>query len=206
MERKKAKTIKKNSQLFDSNFAEMEQLPRQFTVNFDTLHIDAKVKTRVSINGVQVGDVIDNNSKEKDEYRFHDIFHYTFATMLGWSPCTRAMLKRKRKSDPTTDEIEDGARATITEEAISLMVFNKAKRKNFFENESKISPSLLKQIKEMTSQFEVHKRSKKDWESAILTGYSLFRELTKNDGGKVHFNMLHRSAVFAKNNDSRCGL
>lgn len=190
--------MKSNQTFFDSNFNEMEQLPREFTVNFDTIKIGSRIKTRVSINGMQVGDVIDNNSKENDEYRFHDVFHYTFATMLGWSPCTRAMLKRKRKSDPTTDEIEDGARATITEEAISLMIFNKAKRKNFFEEESKLSPTLLNQIKEMTSQFEVNVRSKKEWENAILKGYSLFRDLTKHNGGKVHFDMHNGVATYER--------
>lgn len=188
--------MKKNSTLFDSKFNEIEQLPRNFTVNFATVNVGPKIKTHVSINGMQVGDLIDNNSKEKDEYRFHDVFHYTFATMLGWSPCTRAMLKRKRKSDPNTDEIEDGARATITEEAISLMIFNKAKKKNFFEKETRISHALLNQIKEMTTSFEVNVRSKKEWESAILRGYSLFRELSKNNGGRVHFNMLNKTAFY----------
>ncbi len=188
----------RKEKFFDTNFGEMEQLPRKFTVNFDTVNVGSKVKTRVSMNGMQVGDVIDNNSKENDEYRFHDIFHYTFATFLGWSPCTRAMLKRKRKSDPVTDEIEDGARATITEEAISLMIFNKAKKKNYFEKDTRISAALLNQIKEMTSQFEVNQRTKKDWENAILTGYGLFRELTRNNGGRVHFDMLDRKAEFEK--------
>jgi hypothetical protein len=181
---------------FDSGFDEMEQLPRDFTVSFNSVEVGKKLKTRVTINGMQVGDFIDDNSKESDSYRFHDVFHYTFATMLGWSPCTRAMLKRKRKSDPTIDEIEDGARATITEEAISLMIFNKAKKKNYFENDSKISPSLLCHIKEMTCQFEVGVRSKKDWENAILKGYGLFRELKKHNGGKVHFDMLNKTALY----------
>ncbi len=60
--------------LFDSNFSEMEQLPREFVVNFETINVGTNPKTRVSINGIQVGDVIDNNSKENDFYRFHDIF------------------------------------------------------------------------------------------------------------------------------------
>src|SRR5258706_1333087 len=140
---------------FDSNFDEMEQLPRKFTVSFNSIDVGKKSKTRVSINGMQVGDFIDDNSKESDSYRFHDVFHYTFATMLGWSPCTRAMMKRKRKSNPTVDEIEDGARATITEESISLIIFNKAKRNNFFREDKKVSRSLLNLIKEMTTSFEV---------------------------------------------------
>jgi len=182
--------------LFDSSFDEMEQLPRKFTVCFSSVGIGEKTKTRVSINGLQVGDFIDDNSKENDFYRFHDVFHYTFATMLGWSPCTRSMMKRKRKSNPIIDEIEDGARATITEESISLIIFNKAKRSNFFQKNQKVSSSLLNLIKEMTATFEVAVRSKKEWEEAILQGYSLFGELKANNGGKVHFDMLKRSAIY----------
>jgi len=181
---------------FDSDFDEMEQLPRNFTVSFNSVNVGKKAKTRVSINGIQVGDFIDDNSKENDCYRFHDVFHYTFATMLGWSPCTRSMIKRKRKSNPEVDEIEDGARATITEEAISLLIFNKAKRNNFFQENNKVSPALLKQIKEMTTTFEVAVKSKKEWENAILQGYSLFRELVKHNGGKIHFDMLKQSATY----------
>jgi len=188
--------MKLSNKLFDSNFDELEQLPRKFTVNFDSLKIGPNLKTRVSVNGMQVGDVIDNNSKENDSYRFHDVFHYTFATMLGWSPCTRAMLKRKRKSDPATDEIEDGARATITEEAISLIIFNKAKQKKYFKEERMISSTLLNQIKEMTSSFEVKVRTKKEWENAILKGYALFRELADHQGGKIHFDMINRTAKY----------
>lgn len=188
--------MRRATKYFDSNFSEMEQLPRDFVVNFEPIIIDTKNKTRVTVNGVQVGDIIDDNSKKSDGYRFHDIFHYTFAAMLGWSPCTRAMMKRKRKSNPDIDHFEDGARATITEEAISLFIFNKAKKKNFFNDETKISQSLLTQIKEMTEPFEVNVKSKKDWENAILKGYSLFRDLVKNNGGKIHFNMSEQSAIY----------
>ena len=181
---------------FDSNFEEHEKLPREYTVNFNSLKVDSRFKTKVSINGTQIGDIIDDNSEEADSYRFHDVFHYTFATMLGWSPCTRAMMKRKRKSIPAIDEIEDGARATITEEAISLLIFNKAKQKDFFKNQTKISSSLLKQIKELTSTFEVAKRTKKEWEYAILKGYSLFNDLVKNNGGNIHFNMIEKTAIY----------
>ncbi len=188
--------MKLRKQYFDSDFGEMEQLPRQFTANFKSVEVGSKLKTRVSINGTQVGDFIDDNSKENDFYRFHDVFHYTFATMLGWSPCTRAMMKRKRKSNLVIDEIEDGARASITEESISLIIFNKAKQKDFFKGETKVSSALLKQIKEMTTNFEVTIKSKKDWEKAIIDGYSLFRELMKNNGGKIHFDMVRQSAIY----------
>lgn len=187
--------------LFDSNFDEKEQIPRSFTVSFEPIVINSKAKTKVSIDGVQMGDVIDDNAHEVDGYRFHDVFHYTFAALLGWSPCTRSMMKRKRKSVPAIDEVEDGARATITEESISLIVFNRAKRSDLFSNTNKVSSSLLNLIKEMTSTFEVSARSKKEWENAILKGYSLFRDLVNNNGGLIHFDMIQQTAIFEPRTD-----
>lgn len=188
--------MRSNKLFFDSNFSEGEQIPRNFTVSFESIHVNSKAKTKISVNGVQMGDVIDDNSYENDGYRFHDVFHYTFAALLGWSPCTRAMMKRKRKSAPLIDEIEDGARATITEESISLMIFNRAKTMSFFLDAGRVSSALLKQIKEMTSTFEVAARSKKEWENAILKAYELFRELVKHNGGVIHYDMIQQTATF----------
>ena len=42
--------------------------------------------------------------------RFHDIFHLSYAAILGWSPTVRALLRCKRKSDPRVDEVEDGGK------------------------------------------------------------------------------------------------
>jgi hypothetical protein len=190
--------MKSVNTFFDSAYSEKEQFPRTFTVNFETLPGSTRSKTKVSVNGTQVGDIIDDNSLEKDGYRFHDVFHYTFAALLGWSPCTRSMMKRKRKSNEQIDEIEDGARATITEEAISLLLFNEAKQATFFQNFDAVDSRLLDQIKNMTSSFEVSARSKQEWERAILTGYSLFRDLVNNDGGKVHFDMNNRAAIYER--------
>jgi len=190
--------MEKTKTFYDSDFDPMEQLPRKFTVDFETVSVGSKTKTRVSIDGIQFGDLIDDNSKEKDGYRFHDVFHYTYAALLGWSPCTRSLMKRKRKSVPFIDETEDGARATITEEAISLMVFNKAQKKSLFKNEATLEESLLDEIIEMTSSFEVSTKSKKEWEAVILKGYSLFRDLCSNDGGRVYYDMIQGIAQFEK--------
>ncbi len=169
-----------------------EKLPTSFIVYFE----DKKNESvRITIDGVQVGDVIDDNSYEKDHYRYHDVFHYTFATLLDWSPCTRSMLKRKRKSIPIIDAYEDGARATITEEAISLILFNEAKRTNYFEK-GKVSKTVLSIIKQMTEPFEVRTRTKNEWESAILVGYKLFKKLVENRGGRIKFDAHKKEALF----------
>lgn len=198
IEEKNEKMNTEYSVFFDIDFKEQEQLPRIFTVSFETLPGSVRSKTKILVNGTQVGDIIDDNSLEKDGYRFHDVFHYTFAALLGWSPCIRSMMKRKRKSIPQVDEIEDGARATITEEAISLLLFNEAKQRNFFKNDNAVDSRLLDQIQSMTASFEVSTRSKQDWEQAILKGYSLFRDLVNYDGGRIHFDMNTRSATYER--------
>ncbi|WP_343486275.1 nucleotide pyrophosphohydrolase [Allomuricauda sp. d1] len=180
---------------FDSSFEEKERLPKTFIVDFKEVTIDGEESVRITIDGTQIGDVIDDNSYEKDFYRYHDVFHYTFATMLDWSPCTRAMLGRKRKSIPLIDECEDGARATITEEAISLILFNESKRTNLFKS-GKVSKTILRIIKQMTEPFEVRVKTELDWEKAILKGYELFRELVANRGGKIEFNKIKREAYY----------
>lgn len=181
----------------DSKFPKNEQIPRSFTVTFKPLLVNSKPKIKVLIDGNQVGDIVDDNSRQNDFYRYHDVFHYTFAAILGWSPCARSMMKRKRKSVPEIDEMEDGARAAITEEAISLIIFDIAKRNNFFKD-NQISPSLISQIKTLTSNFEVSVRSNKEWKKAILIGYTLFQELIMNNGGRIHFDMHKQTALYEK--------
>ncbi|MFI0349933.1 hypothetical protein [Actinomadura sp. 9N407] len=62
--------------------------------------------------------------------RMHDVFHLSYAAVLGWSPVMRSLMRRKRKSDPAIDEAEDGGRAIAIEEGISTMVFSYASRHN----------------------------------------------------------------------------
>ena len=189
-------SIKRNN-FHDSTGSLEEQLPKKFSVSFKETWINNKPNVLVVLNdNMQVGDVINDNAYSEDFYRYHDVFHYSFASLLGWSPCIRSMLKCKRKSNPVIDEIEDGARATITEEALSLLIFNEAKRKNLFEKSEKISKTTLRIIKEMTEPFEVKVRTTKDWESTILKAYAMFRLLIKNNGGKVKFDGINKTLEY----------
>jgi len=183
---------------FDNNCIAEEQIPRRFTVSFKEVGVGKRNEVRVIFNdSKQVGDIINDNAYVNDFYRYHDIFHYSFATLLGWSPCARAMMRKKRKSNESLDEIEDGARAAITEEALSMIIFNEAKRKNYFEKISKVSPTTLRIIKEMTENFEVNVRSTKEWEKAILKAYEIFRQLIAHQGGRIEFDALEKTISFS---------
>jgi len=179
--------------IFDNNFPENERLPRQFAVEFTQISQDNSVKMRAFINGKQIGNDLTDNSYSKDGYRFHDIFHLSYAAILGWSPVTRSNLKCKRKSDPIIDEVEDGGRAIAIEEGISALVFSCAKCHNFFKGISTVDYQLLKTIKNMTSHLEVSRCSPGDWEKAILTGYKVWWQIDKNGGGTVVVDLDARS-------------
>ena len=189
---------KRQIDFFDNDCIAEEQIPRQFSVSFKEVGAGEKGETRVVFNDIkQIGDIINDNAHENDFYRYHDIFHYSFATLLGWSPCARAMMRKKRKSNEILDEIEDGARAAITEEAISMIIFNEAKRKNYFEGITKVSRTTLRFIKEMTENFEVKVRSSKEWENAILKSYEIFRKLIVNGGGRVEFDAVQKQIYYS---------
>lgn len=186
----------KNILTFDAKHEVHEQLLKEFTVSFVETKNGKTPQVQMLLNGKQVGDIISDNSYQNDFYRYHDVFHYTFATMLSWSPCTRSMMRKKRKSIPIIDEVEDGARATITEEAISLMLFSEAKKNNLFEDKKHIDKVILRIIKEMTEPFEVREKTENDWENAIIKGYDMFRKLVKNRGGDIYFNMNERKIEY----------
>jgi hypothetical protein len=141
------------------------------------------------INGKRVGDPLSDNSHDEDYYRFHDIFHLSFMAFLGWSPVMRRILKLKRKSDRTIDENEDGARAAITEEAISAIVFNVAEDSDFFREIRSIPFSLLKTISSLGNKFEVRACTFKQWQQAIWNACQIYRELVANKGGTVELDL-----------------
>jgi len=174
-----------------------ETLPQQFTVRFRELSGAPYPQVKVTLNGDQLGDVIDDNYYQNDGYRYHDVFHYTFATLLNWSPCARAMMKRKRKSDAALDRVEDGARAMITEEAISLILFNEAKSNDFYQGDKQVDDRILDIIINMTSGYEVATKSKSEWNKAILKSYEMFRLLRENNGGLISFNAINKTIEYS---------
>jgi NTP pyrophosphatase (non-canonical NTP hydrolase) len=182
--------------IFDINFPEHERLPRQFEVEITEVSENSSVKMKAFINGKQIGNDLTDNSYSSDGYRFHDIFHFSYAAVLGWSPVIRSNLKLKRKSDSRIDEVEDGGRAIAIEEGISALVFSYAKDHQFLEAVSTLDYQLLKTIKNMTSHLEVSRCSLGDWEKAILSGYEVWRQIEKNRGGKVVVDLDERCIIY----------
>ena len=167
---------------FDGDFPEEEQLPEHFEIEMIQRN---KRKSYMRWNKVFIGDPLTDNIMNPDGYRFHDVFHLSYAAILHWSPIFRRLIKQKRKSCPEIDEAEDGGRARVVEEGLSAWIFSRAKHQDFFEGQESLSFDLLKVVQEFVRGYEVEKCPLKLWESAILEGYKVFREVSKNKEGIV---------------------
>jgi hypothetical protein len=169
--------------LLDEDYPSHEQLPRQFEMILREELVGGKMMVRCWLGAEGVGDPLTDNAWEDDGYRFHDVFHLAHMTMLGWSPIMRSLLKRKRKSKPEVDEVEDGARAKVVEEAIAAIVYDYARKHDFLDGVHTLDYPLLKTIQGLVSDREVRACSLHEWQKAILAGYDVWRQVWRNKGG-----------------------
>lgn len=170
------------NRFFDDDFPESERLPRQFNVS---VRDEGNGIVRAFYGNTQLGHGLTDNRYTDDGYRFHDIFHFAYAAVLRWSPVTRWMFKRKRKSSGEVDEVEDGGRAIAIEEGISAMVFSYAEQRQFLSGTRWVDSELLRTIKGMTNHLEVSQCTVGEWESAILSGFEAWREVRRLGSGEL---------------------
>lgn len=184
---------RKYPDLFDAGLDVDEQLPRRI----EMLILEKKSGTKTVViqkcNGINIGDRLTDNKAQQDDYRFHDVFHLGNAAILGWSPVIRALLRVKRKSNPTLDETEDGARAILIEEGVGTWIFNHAARLNYFATISALDYSLLKAVQDLVTGYEVERCPLWLWEETILQSYKVFRFLRQHRKGLVVADLLART-------------
>jgi NTP pyrophosphatase (non-canonical NTP hydrolase) len=184
---------------FDSEYPDVEQLPRQFEVTFGYVKADRPTKVIVTDSlGNQVGNPLSDNAFEGDGYRFHDAYHFTFAAMLGWSPVTRRNFKRKRKSNPEVDDVEDGGRGWVIEEGIAALSFAYAMEHDYFDRSDHVDRTLLNAVRGLTATVEVRARSNREWAAAIVTASRIWRQLQQNDGGTLRGDLALRTIEYSR--------
>ena len=171
-----------------------EQIPRRF----DAWLTDqgGRVSISFEIDGERIPattDTLTDNAYDPDGYRFHDVFHFAYAAVLGWSPVTRSLLRRKRKSDPRVDEVEDGGRAVAIEEGISAMVFAYAGQHRMLDGVKTIEDAVLRTIRDMTGHLEVRMRTAAEWQDALVQGFDAWRDVRAAGGGSVRVDRVTRS-------------
>ncbi len=181
--------------LFDEDDDPAEQLPRRLEIEIFERERGGNVLVFQRCNGLNIGDPLTDNKEDADDYRFHDVFHYAYAAILGWSPVMRALFKLKRKSDPVKDENQDGARANLVEEGISTWIFNRAMKQDFFAGveQGKLSYDMLKTVHQFSSGYEAERCPLWLWEEAILEGFRCFRYLKQHRQGRLILDLKKRS-------------
>lgn len=182
--------------LYDHTYEEDERLPRQLIVGFTEVHEGSRTQVRMEINGRLVGAALTDNAYDDDGYRFHDVFHLSYAAILGWSPVLRGLMKLKRRSTPLIDEVEDGGRAAVIEEGISALVFDYARRHNFLAGVDGVDQSLLNMVQGMSKHLEVSGEPASAWRRAIIDGFTVWRQLISNGGGVVLADLDGRSVRY----------
>lgn len=181
--------------LHDSGRPEDEQLPRQFEVTIRSIDNET---SEMLWHNERLGDELKDNAHEPDGYRFHDVMHLANAAHLGWSPVLRKMMGRKRDSNETLDDVEDGGRAAVVEEAIVKVIHAEAERRarlrqpeipadrrELFPADEEIPFSLLKIVQRLALGHEVYRNKAWEWEKAIRSGYRLFQLLRENKEGRI---------------------
>jgi hypothetical protein len=144
--------------------------------------VETDGRVGLSIDGVAVGDGLSDARIVADGYRFHDALHVALAVRLGWSPVLRAMMGRKRRSNPDVDECEDGGRARMVEEAVCHVIF--VHRLEVARPSGRRRLTAL--IKRMVQGFEVERAVASEWSEAIDAGLEAMAALAAAGGGGLH--------------------
>jgi NTP pyrophosphatase (non-canonical NTP hydrolase) len=177
--------------LYDEQLPERQRLPRRFEYAFEERPVAGvpKVVLVDRLAGGTTGDPLTDNAYADDGYRFHDALHLAFAACLGWSPVLRKLLRTEGQLDhrapPEVDEVEDGGRARVVEEAIAAAAYVYSVDHGYLAGIEAVDWQLLRHIKQMTSRLEVRNRTTREWNDVLLRGFAVWRELRTHGGGAV---------------------
>ena len=185
--------------LFDEKFPIAQQFPRTFEIRVSSsTSASGMEQIELSLDGRPFGNKLTDNAEEEDGYRLHDVFHLTFLAQLAWSPVLRgaAFFNCKRRDDLLVDEIQDGGRAAVLEEAIAALIFTESLKNSMFNGVDTVEYNLLRTIRELTAHLEVAVVTSKQWEVAILQAFSLWRELKAAKEGYIRGDLRKREIAF----------
>ena len=193
--------------VFDSEYPDRERFPRKLVFEFreqpaanghlvasismvdaqpnafpsGTVEIDGNV-CGFSL-GSALGDPLTDNARQPDSYRYHDAIHIGFMAVLGWSPIMRTLLNVRRRSNKTTDECDDGARAKYAEEGLAAILARLARRRSHFHSEVTVDSDAIAAAKSATEGLEVSAGTAWLWRRAISNGFVAMHLLSKHGGG-----------------------
>lgn len=173
---------------FDEDRAPNEQLPRRLVAEVGDVQATPYRRTKLRIDGLDVGDEVDDNAWADDGYRHHDLMHLANLAVMCWSPVMRAMTGKKRRSDPSLRRVEDGARSQDIEEAVVTRIFLDVMRRfPVFETADLLSLDAIEDIRFETRMLEVSAATDADWQRVATVG--LYAMLVMRSATTVTFDV-----------------
>jgi NTP pyrophosphatase (non-canonical NTP hydrolase) len=208
--------------VFDATYPSSERFPRRLVIEFREYVQDGRMFAQMRLLsaepnsfpdgqiqgpdgkpqgftvGADLGDPLTDNSRLADAYRYHDAIHFGFMAVLGWSPNLRSLLRLKRKSNPETDEVEDGARAIFAEEGLAAILSRLAPRRLGFATDASIDTETVEVATATVSELEVDVMPGWLWKSAIRQGFTSLHALKSNSGGHLVADLDERTLTYQK--------
>ena len=176
-----------------------QRLPRRCRYE---LRLDEHESTRVVMRDLDTGKTLGNpltdNAYEDNGYRWHDVMHLCLACRLGWSPVYRKLLRASKvivsRTRGKVDEVEDGGRAQVIDEAVVACAYAYASRNDFLVNADSVDWTLLKQIKGLTiGLMEVESVSAREWNDALIAGFQAWDKVQRQGGAVIVGDLNKRS-------------
>jgi NTP pyrophosphatase (non-canonical NTP hydrolase) len=167
-----------------------QRLPRHFRYEFRvTNDANPRVTMRDLSEDCFLGDPLTDNAYEDNGYRWHDVMHLALGSRLGWSPVWRKLLRKSdlvaRRTRTRVDEVEDGGRAQVIDEAVVACAYAYASRNAFLTSSDSVDWTLLKQIQRLTVGLEVETVTAKEWNDALILGFRVWDQIQRQGGGIV---------------------
>lgn len=209
--------------ILDEGYPDPERLPRRLVVRFQQQHLHGRAQVALTLLEAEpnafpdgpvetsregkaqgfdlpqsMGAALTDNSRRVDDYRFHDAIHLGFLAVMGWSPLMRSLLRLKRRSNPLTDENEDGARAIFAEEGMAAVLAKRAANSQGFLAERSVDEETVDMLRTVLEDLEVDRMPAWLWRRAIVQGFSAMRSLASGPGGFLVVDLDARSLTYHK--------
>lgn len=222
-ERAALRSLPSDLPLLDTAYPEWERFPRRLVVRFQQRHDRGRTLASLTLLAAEpnafpdgpvdigipdkrqgfavpqpIGHSLSDNSRRPDDYRFHDAVHLGFLAVMGWSPLMRSLLQLKRRSVPSVDEAEDGARAIFAEEGLAAVLAKRAPSFQGFLTERAVDDESVQMLATVLEDLEVARMPAWLWKRAVAQGFEAMRALARGPGGFLVVDLDNRSLTYSK--------
>lgn len=182
----------------------MKKIPPVFEVHFEEFQKQAVPHVRLFIDGVQLGDDLNDNIKGDDGFRYHDAFHLSYLAHTGHSTVIAALLDERKAIQKSNLVIRNPDCIIVTdkgerfefngqhrfhdkrkkfEEYAALLVMGERQSQLFFDKNGVAKKELYDNLAMFERTLNIRVTSRKKWEAIVREAHENVDHLILNKGG-----------------------